>query len=143
MEPFLKQIDSGARLSLLKTREFAEIGPFCAYFDPLSDLIWLNYAAPVWPIENPRQVRAAVKELRAEFARRERRLRFEFIQALWPTLPDLLLREGLIVQAEQPLMICTPHTFLPHELSGLRIRRLNPTDDDALLATFDQTTQSG
>src|SRR2546423_14093645 len=134
MEQFLKQIESGARLSLLKTREFAEIGPFCAYFDPLSDLIWLNYAAPVWPIENSRQVRSAVKELRAEFAHRERRLRFEFIQALWPTLPGMLLREGVILQAEQPLMVCTPRTFRAQQLSELRIHRLSPTDDDALLA---------
>jgi hypothetical protein len=42
MEALLRQIDSTARISLLKTREFAEFGPFCAYFDPLSGLIWPN-----------------------------------------------------------------------------------------------------
>jgi ribosomal protein S18 acetylase RimI-like enzyme len=143
VEEFLKQIESGARVSLLKTLEFAEFGPFCAYFDPLSDLIWLNYAAPVWAIDDSRQVRSAVRDLRAEFGRRVRRLRFEFIQAIWPSLPEMLLREGLILQAEQPLMICTPQTFRLHELPELRIHRLSAGDDDALLATFDRVTQSG
>jgi ribosomal protein S18 acetylase RimI-like enzyme len=143
VEEFLKQIESGARVSLLKTREFAEFGPFCAYFDPLSDLIWLNYAAPVWGIENARQVRAAVKDLRAEFARRQRRLRFEFIQSLWPALPEMLLREGLTLQAEQPLMICTPRTFQPSTCAELRIHELSAKDPDSLLGTFDQVAQEG
>src|SRR5581483_9884528 len=115
LETFLRQIESAARVALRKTFEFVEIGPFCAYFDPLTDLIWLNYATPVKPIEDGAAFRVAMKSLRAEFAQRRRRLRFEFIQPLWPHLPQMLEREGLALQAAQPLMVCSAESFRMRE----------------------------
>jgi predicted GNAT family acetyltransferase len=143
METLLRQIESAARVSLLKTREFVDFGPFCAYFDSLSDLIWLNYAAPVGSIENEREVRSAMRDLRSEFARRGRRLRFEYIQPLWPGLGEILVRHGLAVQAEQPLMICSPQTFIPRPPDELRIAELTSTDDDKAMEVFERVAFEG
>jgi ribosomal protein S18 acetylase RimI-like enzyme len=143
MEALLRQIESAARVSLLKTREFVDFGPFCAYFDPLSDLIWLNYVAPVWPIESEREARSAMRDIRAEFDRRQRRVRFEFIQALWPNLGAMLIRQGLEVQTEQPLMICSPQSFKPCEAREVRIAELTSTDDDKAMEVFGKVSFEG
>jgi ribosomal protein S18 acetylase RimI-like enzyme len=143
MNDYLRQIETAAHSALRRTFEFVEIGPFCAYFDPLSDLVWLNYAAPIQPFDDGAAFRVAMGSLRAEFAERNRRLRFEFIQSLWPELPAMLLREGLVLQAEQPLMICSAHTFTPREVDGLRIHHLSSRDGDAILAMFQRTASEG
>jgi ribosomal protein S18 acetylase RimI-like enzyme len=143
MEALLRQIESAARVSLLKTREFVDFGPFCAYFDSLSDLIWSNYVAPVWPIESERQVKSAMRDIRAEFGRRERRVRFEFIEALWPNLGAMLVKQGLVVQTEQPLMVCSPRSFRPCEAREVRIAELTSTDDEKAMEVFGKVSYEG
>ena len=139
----LRQIESAAQSALRKSFEFEEIGSFCAYFDPLSDLIWLNYATPVKPISDGAAFRVAMGSLRAEFAERRRRLRFEFIQALWPELPKMLLSEGLVLQAEQPLMICSGESFQKRDANNVEIRELHSNDDDCLLEIYQRTAAEG
>ena len=143
MEEFLRQIESAAHIALRRTFESVEIGPFCAYFDPLSDLIWLNYAAPMKPMKDGAAFRVAMGSLRAEFAQRRRRLRFEFIQSLWPELPAMLVREGLVLQAEQPLMICSTDAFRRRDANDLQIHELRAEDDEPTLTIFQCTAAAG
>jgi hypothetical protein len=44
-----------------------EVGPFQALLDPATDMIWLNYAVPISPIDPP-SVAAALVKLRQIFA---------------------------------------------------------------------------
>jgi ribosomal protein S18 acetylase RimI-like enzyme len=132
----LARLESSMNETLLKTQEWRRIGPFRAYFDSLSELIWLNYATPVATLDNQRNIRIAITDLRAEFSRRHRRLRFEFIEPLWPELAAILQRQGLVLQARQSLMICTLAGLIPRQSRELRIHELGADSDDAALAAF-------
>lgn len=139
----LRKLESAANDTLLRTREWCDIGPFRAYFDALSDLIWLNYAAPIATLSSERGIRRAMGELRDEFAQRRRRLRFEFIEPLWPELPAILVQQGLVLQAQQLLMICTLDDLQLRDAGEIRIREIRATHDDATLAMFERVAAEG
>jgi ribosomal protein S18 acetylase RimI-like enzyme len=105
--------DDHARRDAERSRTVVDVGPFRALLDPGTDLIWLNYAVPVAPLDSLDEAAAALLELERVFAAHRRTLRFEFNALPWPALPAALERCGLRLQAQHPLMVCTPATFTP------------------------------
>lgn len=103
-------------------RKVVPVGPFRACFDPSTDLIWLNYAIPVWALAPPEETQAQLAQLRALFGEHARRMRFEFVDGIWPRLPEELERFGLRLQLRVPLMWATPESFLPHRNDPLQVR---------------------
>src|SRR3954447_20759104 len=99
----LRQLEAAALQMLRQRRTCVDVGPFRTFLDPDDAMIWLNYAAPVQPLGSAIAMDAALRELRGVFQQRQRTPRFEFTAALWPGLPEHLLRNGYKLQAEQPL----------------------------------------
>jgi ribosomal protein S18 acetylase RimI-like enzyme len=136
----LHRLELAANRAMSRTRKWVDVGAFRAYFDETSDLIWLNYAAPIQTLGSEAQTSGDVAALKKEFKRRRRTLRFEFIEPLWPGLGAMLRAAGLRLEAAQPLMICSPATARRRNTDQLRIQSLNANDPDASLDMFVQVS---
>ncbi|HWQ12018.1 MAG TPA: GNAT family N-acetyltransferase [Roseiflexaceae bacterium] len=102
------------------------IPPFTAFFHPRDLLTSLNYAVPDAPLAG--DLSAELDALRAAFRRRHRRLRLEFIEEFAPGLGHALLAGGLLEEARQPLMVCTPESWRPPpHVPGLSVAALDAT----------------
>ena len=115
--------------------EAVDCGSFRAWFTSLTDNPQLNYAMPVEPTA-PADFDAAVDGLRGLFASRQRKMRVEFVEALWPGLADALQRSGLTLQAREPLMACMKREFVPFDAPGVAVRALAPDAPRSDLATY-------
>ncbi len=112
------------------------VGPFQAQIDPSCDMTWLNYAVPVAELGKKAEVAEVVVELREVFTERDRTLRFEFTESLWPTLPEVLEEAGLRLEVRHPMMLCKLATFQPHQASAVQVKQLTAADDTKTLAAF-------
>jgi len=108
----------------------AAFPPFTAFFHPSDPNPYFSYAIPdETPIGDPRQ---ALEDLRAEFERRGRKPRFEYLEASSPWLEEILLRGGFREETRQWCMVCTPETLTRLEpVAGLEIVELNADSPDA------------
>jgi ribosomal protein S18 acetylase RimI-like enzyme len=138
----LRRLELASNRAMSRTRKWVDVGAFRAYFDETSDLIWLNYAAPIQILGSETQTKRDVAALKKEFKRRQRKLRFEFIESLWPGLGTMLRTSGLRLEAAQPLMICSPATARRKKPADIRIQPLNENDQDGVLDTFVQLSAS-
>ncbi|HEY9710701.1 MAG TPA: GNAT family N-acetyltransferase [Oculatellaceae cyanobacterium] len=121
------------------TAQFSDViavGPFQAQIDPSCDITWLNYAVPVAPLGTKAEVAEVLVELREVFTERDRTLRFEFTESLWPTLPEVLQEAGLQLEVSHPMMLCTPADFQPYQATTVQVKRLTEADDTKTLATY-------
>jgi ribosomal protein S18 acetylase RimI-like enzyme len=132
----LRRLELAGNRAMSRTRTWVDVGAFRAYFDETSDLIWLNYAAPIQTLGNETETRRDITALKKEFKRRRRKLRFEFIEPLWPGLGAMLRAAGLRLEAAQPLMICSLATARRKKPDALRIQTLHSDDLDGVLDTF-------
>ena len=113
------------RASAQKQYQAVAVPPFTAFFHPEDALPYFNYAIPDLPVEG--DLRSSLEGLCAEFDRRGRLPRFEFLHEYAPGLSAALREAGWTRQAQQRFLACTPHTFLPAaDLPGVRIASLNP-----------------
>lgn len=119
-----------------QSRDVIAVGSFQALIDPSCDLTWLNYAVPVEPLGTNTEVTEVLLELREVFAQRDRILRFEFTESLWPRLPELLKDAGFTVEARHPMMLCTPRDFQPYQISRVQVEYLTAADDIEALTTY-------
>lgn len=94
-------------------RIVTQVGPFRACLDPSTDLIWVNYVVPVWALGTPAETFDQLQQLRQIFLENRRTLRVEFVDGIWPELPQALQRFGMTSQGSMRLMTCTPETFVP------------------------------
>jgi ribosomal protein S18 acetylase RimI-like enzyme len=94
-------------------RTTLQVGPFRACLDPSTDLVYLNYVVPVWALGTKEETLAQLAQLRDFFHEHSRRLRFEFVDGIWPELRESLEAFGLELQHVMPLMACTPESFQP------------------------------
>ncbi|HEY9653453.1 MAG TPA: hypothetical protein V6C95_22520, partial [Coleofasciculaceae cyanobacterium] len=117
-------------------RDVIAVGSFQALIDPSCDMTWLNYAVPVEPLGTNTEVAEVIVELREVFAQRDRILRFEFTESLWPRLPGLLEDTGFTVEARHPMMLCTPADFQPYPVSNVKVEYLTAADDIKTLTTY-------
>lgn len=109
-------------------REVVDLRPFRAFLSPESDLVYLNYAVPVAPCED---WSAALAELRAAFEARGRVLRFEYFDALWPTLRPALEQARLTLELAAPVMALVPGELVPRGSPEVEVRVLAAEDPDA------------
>jgi ribosomal protein S18 acetylase RimI-like enzyme len=121
-------------------RKVVPVGPFRACFDPSTDLIWLNYAVPVWALGSTADTQAQLSQLRTLFHEHARRMRFEFIDGIWPRLTEELERFGLTLQMRVPLMWATPESFVPCLREGISVR-LVQAHETSMLAKFHAVQQ--
>ena len=133
--PYLRQMQASQARALRATSECVEVGPFLAAFDRTNDLVWLNYAIPVAEIATEEELRGALGPLRPLFAERQRVLRFEFSQTLWPALEEVLVAAGLVCQVRVPLMIYVPPDRRPL-LPAPGVELVDANASDALLTAI-------
>jgi ribosomal protein S18 acetylase RimI-like enzyme len=123
------------RAAAARTHDAVHMPPFALFFNPNDSLRFYNYAIPLEPIDSVAPETLAA--LRAEFARRQRLLRFEFIRQYAPHLAPALAAAGLTEEGENPMMVCTHASFRPAPaVPGLEIRRLAPGSRRDDLAAF-------
>lgn len=84
------------------------VPPFTLYFHPSDPLPYLNYAIPDEPPGDAASLAEPLARLKAEFVRRGRRPRFEFVGAVFPALAGALEASGFEIEARPQLMVCTP-----------------------------------
>ncbi|CAN5906239.1 hypothetical protein BH11MYX4_BH11MYX4_32570 [soil metagenome] len=100
--------------------EVVEIAPFTLFFHPTDPLRFFNYAIPDG--DDLGELDGPLAALRAEFRRRERHPRFEFVEAAAASLPAALERAGFVAEAAAHLMIADASTVKRRPgLEGLRI----------------------
>ncbi|NNJ13503.1 GNAT family N-acetyltransferase [Chloroflexales bacterium ZM16-3] len=126
-----RRCEESARAAAACGREVARFGPFEALIDLGTDLIWLNYAVPVEPVDDLPAAMAALEQLKAHFRSRGRRPRFEFNAAPWPELPALLESAGLTLQERQPMMVCRLADLRHPAIPGVTARLLDAGSPDA------------
>jgi len=89
--------------------EAVKIPYFTLYFHPSETLKYFNYGIPhVIEIET---IETTLTIARAEFASRNRRARFEYLEEFDPKLGAILRQSGFIEESQQYLMVCSPKTF--------------------------------
>jgi len=84
---------------------------FTLFFHPSDPLTFFNYAIPNVPKFD--DIGDALKVMRTEFSKRNRRARLEFIQEYNPQLVATLRPNDFIEEARQCLMICTAEKYSP------------------------------
>jgi ribosomal protein S18 acetylase RimI-like enzyme len=139
----LRRIQAATAQAIGVAREALQVGPFLAAFHPTSDIVWQNCATPTADNASREQVIDAVTELRQQFRQRQRRLKFEYFEPLWPDLAAWLDEAGLVLEHRMPLMICTAADLRPVEAPGVDIHWVTADADDALLLEFLQTVRRG
>ncbi len=117
-------------------RDVIAVGSFQALIDPSCDMTWLNYAIPVMPLGTKAEVAEVLVELREVFTERDRTMRFEFTESLWPTLPQSLEEAGLQLEVRHPMMLCTSADFQPYQASAVQVRLLTAADDTDTLTAY-------
>ncbi len=131
-----RRLEQSVSLAPTPEADTVTSGPFRCFFSPYTDDNQLNYAMPIAPLGTPDELAAAIETVRALFAERQRTLRFEFVEELWPGLAEALERAGLRLEGREPLMACTPDEFRPSLASDVEVRALTAADGDKDLATF-------
>jgi ribosomal protein S18 acetylase RimI-like enzyme len=139
----LERIEADTARMLRAEREAVQAGPLMAAFHPTSDMVWVNYAVPIAPTDEAEAVRAALPRLRAEFERRGRVLRFEYLAARHPKLAAFLEEFGLGRQLEAPLMTCSPADVRLIEPRGFELQRLEADAAESILADFRRVGKAG
>jgi hypothetical protein len=116
--------------------EVVPCGPFRAFLSLHTDDPELNYAMQTTTSTDRQSLTAAIEALRRVFAARQRRLRLEFMEELWPDLSTAASRAGLQLANREPLMTCTPASFQPVAAPRVQVAFLRPEDDDTLLRVY-------
>lgn len=117
-------------------RRIVDAGPFVGVIHETDDLVWLSYALP-WPNAKPEQFsRSHLVTLQKAFREANRVLRFEFFEPVQPWLAGFLATNGLKLQGAQPLMLCGPDNFRPHQTRDVQVRDLTEEASDETLAQF-------
>jgi ribosomal protein S18 acetylase RimI-like enzyme len=93
--------------------------------------VYLNYVVPIWALGTREETLEQLKQLQAFFHQQSRRLRFEFVDGVWPDLRESLEEFGLEQQHVLPLMACTPETFQPFQTPAVQSRIIGSTDSES------------
>jgi ribosomal protein S18 acetylase RimI-like enzyme len=135
--PLLQRIEAATARANEIGRDVLLVPPFQLSFHPTDTLIYLNYAMPLTsfpPSSNPLTA-ATLEQLREAFGSRNRVLRFEFLESLWPDLPGHLEAAGMVFESRMPLMLCGPEDLcLPRAVDAV-LETINEHSPDA---TFEQ-----
>ena len=140
MKALIADLQANLRQVAVQEYETVTIPGFTLCFHPSDDLLFFNYAIPDedWADAGPPSILAdTLSRLRAEFAARSRRARFEFIQDLTPRLASAQRAAGIVEQACQPLMLVQPARFrAAPSVPGLTIDELDRGAPTSEVQTF-------
>lgn len=136
----IERLQSYMRRSAAGRYESIPVPPFTVFIHPHDALTYFNYAIPDGPISG--DVREPLRRLRAEFQKRGRVPRFEYVSELAPTLADALLAEGFQLEAEARLMVCTRERFTPVAVpAGLSLSVLTSESPREEVRTYCNTSR--
>ncbi len=122
--PSVEQMQGYLRQAIAHERDVVAVPPFTIFFARQSTELYFNYAIPDAPVGG--DLSGALAELRAAFAARVRRPRFEFIESYAPALPAALVAAGFAEESRLQLLACTPATYQPAaERARLRVIALD------------------
>lgn len=142
LDQLLGRIELASRRLAAKNRNVIAVGSFWALIDPVNEFTWLNYAVPVEPLGTSSQVAEVIDELRSVFKESDRTLRFEFIESLCPTLPNILEQAGLNLESRHPMLVCTAADFQSHQADGVEVQLLDVDDPQVLLSYLEVRNRS-
>jgi GNAT superfamily N-acetyltransferase len=123
----VNRLQSYLRSVAEQEREAVATPPFTIFFHPRNQATYFNYAIPDHdpgqPIGTAEQhLGAPLARLRAAFAARRLRPRFEFIKEFAPKLAPALRSSGFAEESRLHLMVCTRATFrAAPEVAGLTL----------------------
>jgi ribosomal protein S18 acetylase RimI-like enzyme len=118
-------------------RESTAVGPFIALVDHVSQSPWSSLAVPAPGSPAGTDWTGALPILEAFFAARGRALRFEFLEALFPTLGPALEGAGWPLASRDPAFVCGPADLVPAAaVSGLSLEPLDAGSPDDLVQVF-------
>jgi GNAT superfamily N-acetyltransferase len=106
-----ERIQSYFREVARRQYEVVSLPPFTLFFHPSDPLPFLNYAIP--DVDDGRALEEPLKALRAEFTKRERIPRFEFVEAFAPALGRALEAAGFVADPAAHLMVADAGTAKP------------------------------
>jgi ribosomal protein S18 acetylase RimI-like enzyme len=137
-----ERLQSYMRRAAVERYEAVPVPPFTAFFHPFDALVYFNYAIPEGPIAG--DVREPLARLRAEFQKRGRVPRFEYVSELAPALADALLAAGFRQEAEARVMVCTRESFTPVPgPEALSLSVLTPESSREEVRTYCVTARRG
>jgi GNAT superfamily N-acetyltransferase len=122
----LIRIERAIADSTATARARLDEGPFRLLLDPERDVVFVNYAAPIKPLNSPRE---EITKLIAAFRFHNRTPRLEFAKELWPDIEEPLILAGFKLTQTLPMMACARYNFRPRTVPGLDIRLMGPKDD--------------
>lgn len=103
-----ERLQSHMRAVARQQYDSVPVPPFTLYFHPSDALPYLNYAIPDEDPGDAASLAEPLAALKAEFARRGRKPRFEFVGAVFPALAGALEASGFEIEARPQLMVVTP-----------------------------------
>jgi len=120
--------------------EAVKIPYFTLYFHPTEPLTFFNYGIP--NVTEVEAIDAALTTVRSEFANRDRRVRFEYLEEFNPQLGTMLQQNGFIEESRQYLMVCRAETYSSTaNADNLVIEEITENADVSAVQQF-LTTQS-
>jgi len=126
-----------------QSHEVVEVGPLVAVLHRTDSLMWLSYVLPRPQRRGEPVTPEMIAGLSALFRSRQRVLRFEYFERLFPDLGVRLESAGLVVQSKAPLMLCWPQGFAPFAAADVEISRLEADASDQLIADYITTAMTG
>lgn len=107
----IERIQAQLRAAVRLSHDAVTVPPFTCFFNPDSDATFANYAIPDAPAGAG--VESALRDVAELFQARQRRPRFEYLEAYAPDLAALLEQHGYQCEMRSLLMVCTPATLTP------------------------------
>ncbi|HHY57313.1 MAG TPA: GNAT family N-acetyltransferase [Chloroflexi bacterium] len=107
----IERIQAQLRAAVRLSHEAVAAPPFTCFFNPDNDATFANYAVPDMPVGVG--VEASLRTVAEEFHLRQRRPRFEYLEAYAPDLAAVLEQQGYQCEMRSLLMVCTPDTVTP------------------------------
>lgn len=107
----IERIQAQLRAAVRLSHDAVAAPPFTCFFNPDSDAAFANYAIPDAPVGAG--VETALRDVAAQFHARQRRPRFEYLEAYAPDLAARLEQHGYHCEMRSLLMVCTPATLTP------------------------------
>jgi ribosomal protein S18 acetylase RimI-like enzyme len=132
---FITQLQESLHHIAERQYETVRIPPFILYFHPREPLTFFNYGIP--NITEIEAIEPALITVRNEFANRNRRARFEFLEEYNPQLGTILSQNGFVEESRQNLMVCNPATYAPNTTeTDLVIEELTHSSDVSAAQQF-------
>ena len=120
----VERIQAQLRAAMHLSHEAVAAPPFTCFFNPDSDATYANAVLPDEPVAAG--VDRALEEVAHHFRARQRRPRFEYLEAFAPDLAAVLERHGYRCEMRSLLMICTPASLIqPPWPQGMTVEKVD------------------